>query len=107
MTRLRPVRNSAILGAIAGIPAAVAWAFSPMTTFVPNAPHYVTASLIVAAIGLPFGASVPGQAIVVAGTALASASAGSAVIVALARGDVPSIAASACEWAALSTVWRC
>lgn len=107
MTRLRAIRDAAIMGAIAGIPAAFAWAFSPMTTFVPNPHSYITASLMVAAIGLPFGASVPGQAIVMAGTALASASAGSAVIVAVARGDTPSISAAACEWSALSTVWRC
>lgn len=105
---MTPLRDALALGAIAGALLAVAWAFSPMATFIPNAPHYVAASLMVGALGLPFVRHAAGQAILMAASALATAAAGSAVIVAIARDDIPSIIpAAACEWARLDSTWRC
>lgn len=107
MTTLRAIRDAVVLGAVAGAAGAIGWAFALTPTFVPNPRPYVNAALMIAAIGVPMAWTIPGRAIIAAGSALAVATVGSAVIVAVARDDIPSIAASACEWSSLSTVWRC
>lgn len=108
MTRLRPIRDAAILGAIAGIPAAAFWAAGGMITFRPNLEPYITTGAIMGAIGLPFAWHAVGQAIFMVGVGLVCTTLYSGVIVAAISGDVPSlIPAAACEWSALSTVWRC
>lgn len=103
----RAAIEAAALGAVAGATGAIGWAFALTPTFVPNPRSYLAASLMVAAVGLPIAGTIPGQAIVAAGSALAVATAGSAVIVAIVRGDLPTIAArSADGWSMLSSVWR-